>query len=229
MAGTQSARMIRSGIVPIDELYQGLRPGSTYVLTGGAGAGKTVCSLQFLHQGVGTGETVLMVTHASRDDLLASADRLNVTLRAALREERAVVLRYRPDFSRRVVRAGTTERVLDEIRKLVQQYRPRRLVIDTVGPLLEDGTPSPVAASALAELIATSQATTLLTYPDDLAANYDRRIEPVVQSATGVFRLLRDPTGKRSVEAIALRHPPSPSIATDGTSVRRLVERVEVR
>jgi KaiC/GvpD/RAD55 family RecA-like ATPase len=221
--------MIRSGIVPIDELYQGLRAGSTYVLTGGAGAGKTVCSLQFVHQGLGTGETVLMVTHASRDDLFSCADRLNVSLRAALREERAVVLRYRPDFTRRVARAGTTERVLDEIRKLVQRYRPRRIVLDTFGPLLDDASPSPIAASALAELLAWCQATALLTYSDDLAANYDRRIEPVVQSATGVFRLLRDPTGKRSVEAIALRHGAGAAISADAASARRLVERVEVR
>jgi KaiC/GvpD/RAD55 family RecA-like ATPase len=220
--------MIRSGIVPIDELYQGFRPGSTYLLTGGAGAGKTVCSLQFLHQGLASGETALMVTHATREDLIACAERLNITLRAALREERAVILRYRPDFTRRVGRAGTTERVLDEIRKLVQQYRPRRLVIDTFGPLLDDGSPSPIAASGLAEVIASSQATSLLTYSDDLAANYDRRIEPIVQSATGVFRLLRDPSGKRTVEAIALRHSTAPAFA-DGASVRRLVERVEVR
>ncbi|MFL5614452.1 MAG: RAD55 family ATPase [Gemmatimonadaceae bacterium] len=229
MAGIQSSRMIRSGIVPIDELYQGLRPGSTYLLTGGAGAGKTVCSLQFLQQGLATGETVLMVTHATRDDLIACAERLNVPLRTALREERAVLLRYRPDFIRRIVRAGTTDRVLDEIRKLVQRYRPRRLVIDPFGLLLDDGTPSPIAASALAELIAWSQATALLTYADDLAANYDRRVEPIVQSATGVFRLLRDPSGKRGVEAIALRHPSAGPITNDGASIKRFVERVEVR
>lgn len=221
--------MIRSGIVPIDELYQGLRPGSTYLLTGGAGAGKTVCSLQFLHQGLSVGETVLMLTHATRDDLFACGERLDGSLQTALREERAVLLRYRPDFVRRVARAGNTEPVLDEIRRLVQQYRPRRLVIDTFGPLLDDGTPSPLAASALAEVIAWSQATALLTYPDDLAASYDRRVEPIVQSATGVFRLLRDPSGKRGVEAIVLRHPIAAPIANDGASARRFAERVEVR
>jgi hypothetical protein len=170
-----------------------------------------------------------MVTHATRDDLIACAERLNMTLRAALLEERAVVLRYRPDFSRRVARAGTTERVLDEIHRLVLEHRPRRIAVDTFGPLVDDGSPSPIAASALTELLVSSHATSLLTYPDDLAANYDRKIEPVVQSAAGVFRLLRDPGGMRTVEAIALRHPSATSVAGDAASVRRLVQRVEVR
>lgn len=198
--------MIRSGIVPIDELCEGFRPRSTYIVTGGAGAGKTSCGLQFLDQGLRCGEAVFMLTHASRQDLLTSADVLGIELRAAIRDERAVILRYRPDFSRRLVRAGTADPVFAELRRLVLQSRPRRLVVDTFAPLLDDGSPSPVAAAALTELMEFSEATWLLTYPDDLAAGYDRRLEPIVQSAAGVFRLARETAGERRVNVVSLRH-----------------------
>jgi len=197
--------MIRSGIVLIDELCGGLRPRSSYLLTGGAGAGKTTCALQFLGQGLDRGEVAVMLTHASRGELLSRAASLEIDLPKALRSERVVLLRYRPDFVRRVAQAGTTERVLDEVRGLLTKYRPRRLVIDTFAPFLDDASPSPLAASALVELIERSQTTALLTYADDLAERYDRRVEPIVQHAAGVFRLSHDAGGQRRMHVVSLR------------------------
>src|SRR4029078_11542679 len=100
---------------------------------------------------------------ASVVELLSPAASLDIDLPKALRAERVVALRYRPDFVRRVAQAGTTERVLDDVRALLTKYRPRRLVIDTFAPFLDDASPSPLAASALVELVERSQATTLLT------------------------------------------------------------------
>ena len=202
--------MIRSGIVLIDELCGGLRPRSSYLLTGGAGAGKTTCALQFVGQGLDRGEVALMLTHASRAELLSRATALGIALTDALRAERVVALRYRPDFVRRVAQAGTTERVLDEIRGLITKYRPRRLVVDTFGPFLDDASPSPLAASAFVELIERSQATALLTYADDLAERYDRRLEPIVQHAAGVFRLAHDAGGRRRMHVVSLREGSAP-------------------
>lgn len=203
--------MIRSGIVLIDELCGGLRPRSSYLLTGGAGAGKTTCALQFVGQALDRGEVAVMLTHASRTELLARAASLAIDLPGALRAERVVALRYRPDFVRRIAQAGTSERVIDEIRGLLTRYRPRRLVIDTFAPFLDDASPSPLAASALVELVERSQATALLTYADDLAERYDRRLEPVVQHAAGVFRVTHDGGGRRQMQVVSLREAPTPS------------------
>ncbi len=197
--------MIRSGIVLIDELCGGLRPRSSYLLTGGAGAGKTTCALQFLGQGIDRGEVAVMLTHATRVELLSLAASLEIDLPKALRSERVVLLRYRSDFVRRVAQAGTTERVLDEVRGLLTKYRPRRLVIDTFAPFLDDASPSPLVASALVELIERSQTTALLTYADDLAERYDRRVEPIVQHAAGVFRLSHDAGRTRRMHVVSLR------------------------
>ena len=229
--------MIRSGIVPIDELCGGFRPRSTYLLTGGAGAGKTGCSLQFVHQALRYGETALMVTHASREELLTFGDLLGFDLRIALREERVVVLRYHSDFVRRLARVGTVERVVDDLRALVSKYRPRRMVIDTFAPFLDDGSASPVAAASLAELLERSQATSLLTYSSDLASSYDRRLEPLVQSAAGIFRVAHESTGVRWLEVVSLRYSASegspqrvamPAFPNDAFPVRRLVEPLEL-
>lgn len=198
--------MIRSGIVPIDELSDGFRSRGLYLLTGGAGAGKTSCALQFVDQGLRSGETVVLLTHAPRQDLYASAEQLAIDLRPALREERAVILRYRPDFTRRLSRAGTSDHVFDELRGIITKYRPRRIAIDSFAPLLNDGSPSPVGAAAIVELLERSQATALLTYPTDLADGYDRRLEPIVQAAAGVFRLTRDRAGGSRVDVVSLHH-----------------------
>lgn len=218
--------MIRSGIVPIDELCEGFRPRSTYVITGGAGAGKTTYALQFLDQGLRSGEAVAMLTHASRDDLFDRAEELGIELRPALREDRAVILRYRSDFALRLARAGTAARVLDELRRLVNEYRPRRIVLDTFAPLLDDGSSSAIAATTLVELLERTEATVLLTYSDDLAARYDRRLEPLVQSAAGVFSLTRDSAGMRWVEVVSLRHQ---RVGYSSVGARQLAESIEAR
>jgi len=201
--------MIRSGIAPIDQLCGGLRPRRSYLLTGGAGAGKTMHALQFVNQGLRSGERVMMLTHAAREDLLSQADHFGIELRDALRENRALIMRYRSDFAKRLVRAGTADRALEDLRRSIAEHRPRRLVIDPFAPLLEDGSASPVAAASLAELLELSQATALLTYPDDIADGYDRRLEPIVHAAAGVFRIARDERSVRSIEVVSLRQPPT--------------------
>jgi len=202
--------MIRSGIVPIDQLCGGLRPRRPYLLTGGAGAGKTMYALQFANQGLRSGERVLIVTHACREDILTQADHLGMELRDALRENRLLIFRYRSDFARRLARAGTVTHAVDDLRRVIGEHRPRRLVIDPFAPLLEDGSASPVAAAVLVELLEASQATSLLTYPDDLAGGYDRRLEPVVHAAAGVFRITRGERSSRVLDVVSLRQPAAP-------------------
>jgi circadian clock protein KaiC len=220
--------MIRSGIVPIDELCGGLRPRSTFLLTGGAGAGKTTLALQFANQGLRSGEKVVMLTHGSGRALLDYAQQCGIDLRPALREESAVVVRYRTDFSSRLLRSGSASPALEDIRRLIGEHRPRRIVIDTCAPLLEDGTSSPIAAAALAEVVQSGHATTLLTYPEDVSESYDRRLEPLVQAAAGIFRITRDDRGSRQLEIVTLRYSPALESATVQIGAPRLAASLEV-
>lgn len=197
--------MIRSGIVSIDDAFGGFRPHSAYLLTGGAGSGKTTCALRFADSGLRNDERVAMLVHSSRDDLFALADQLGIDLVDALRDRRLLLLRFRADFVRRLSRAASAEDALDDLRRQMLGHRPARLVIDTFAPLLEDGSASPLPALALAELLELSGATALLTYPSDLAGSYDRRLEPLVHAASGVFRIIRDECGHRRLDAVSLR------------------------
>jgi KaiC/GvpD/RAD55 family RecA-like ATPase len=220
--------MIRSGIVPIDELCGGLQPRSVFLLTGGAGAGKTSLSLQFANQGLAAGERVTMITHGSGKGLLEHARQCGIDLRPALKSERAVILRYRPDFARRLLRAGSADRALGDIRRLIAEHRPDRVILDTFAPLLEDGTSSPIPAALIVEALEGSEATALLTYSQDVSDGYDRRLEPLVQAAAGIFRIVRDEQGSRHLEIVTLRYSPALESATVEIGAPSLAASLEV-
>lgn len=162
-------------------------------------------ALQFVNAGLRSGERVLMLTHVRREDLLAHAESLGIELREAIQENRAVVVRYRTDFARRLARAGTVDRALDDLRDLIREHGPQRLAIDPFAPLLEDGSASPLAASSLGELLELSETTTLLTYSEDLANGYDSRLVPLVHALSGVFHITRDANNARTLEIVSLR------------------------
>lgn len=182
-----------------------MRSGRAYVLTGGAGSGKTECALRFADAGLRVGERVAMVVHASAAELSAHAGFLGVDLKRPLATGRLLVLRYRLDFFRRLARAASPDEVIDDLHHRILGHAPQRLVVDTFGPLLDDGSPSMRPAAALAELLEVSQCTALLTYPSELGASYDRRLEPLLQRAAGVLRLARTPRSGSQVEIVSLR------------------------
>jgi len=198
--------MIRSGIAPLDDVFGGMPRGASFVLTGGPGSGKSTWCLHFVDSGLRNGERVAMLVHARRADVLSHARYLGIDLTPPLRDGRLLLLRYRSDFARRVANALSADRVLDDLRRLIGGHQPSRVVIDSFAPLLDDGSAAGVAASALAEYLERLGCGALLTYPGDVRAGYDRRLEPLLQNATGVLRLAREAgTGFHVAEALSLR------------------------
>jgi len=161
--------------------------------------------------------------------LLQHARQCGIDLGPALREERAVILRYRPDFARRLLRAGSADRAVGDIRRVIAEHRPRRVIIDTFAPLLEDGTSSPIPAAALVEALEGSDATSLLTYGQDVSDGYDRRLEPLIQAAAGIFRVVRDEQGARHLEIVTLRYSPGLESASVEIGAPPLAASLEVR
>ena len=186
--------MVKSGIECLDERLAGLAEGRAHVLTGSPGSGKTVACLEFLNRGLEDGERCAMLTMDDPADLLSQCEFLGLSFDDALASGQLVLLRYQLDFARRCGRLASPEPMFDEFRRMLGDTPPKRLVIDSVMPLLEAGPASGATMATLVRWIEELGSTSLLTVPGNLEAGFDRRFEPLVRRAMAIvhFALERD-------------------------------------
>jgi circadian clock protein KaiC len=205
---------IRSGIPPLDRQIGGLVPGRPYVISGNPGTGKSVSCLEFLDVAIQHNEPAALLTHDDPRDVLTTAEFLGMDLDPALADGRLTILRFHLDFARRFGRASGPDEVFTELRRQLHTPAPRRLAIDSVVPFLEGGGSSSAAMFALTRHLEEMGVTALLTYPGDLGGLYDRRLEPLMQRAGGLFHLAAVPGGRRrgTLEIRKLRFE-APSVA----------------
>ena len=197
--------MDRLVVASLDPFIGALAPGRLHILAGATGTGKTTAALRFLDAGLQRGERAALVTSLRPRDLRALADHLGMSLGMALAEDRILVLYQGSDLATRLGRAGALYSAIDELRVAIDRIAPSRLVIDSIAPFLADDGASAGAIGRLASWLDSLGATTLLTFPGSLDRDYDRRLEPLVQEAAGIFQLSRDPTGELALEAVTVR------------------------
>jgi len=197
---------VPSGIVPIDVQLGGLMPGRTYVLSGAPGTGKSVACLQFLAAALQAGERAAILTQDDPQDLLSQGEFLGLDLAGAIASERLYLLRYQLDFNRRFSRASSPDEAFAEFRRLLGAEAPGRLVIDSVVPFIDGGGSSASSAIAMLQLLDELGSTSLVTYPGDLAAVYDRRLDPLTQRAAAIFHLSADRQRHRQIEIRKVRY-----------------------
>ena len=124
-ADTPAPVLLSSGIAALDAmLVGGFRSGTSTLLLGAPGTGKTVLGVHFLAAGVRAGEAGLYFGfYEPPARLLAKADRIGLDLSAAVARGQVTVLRQPP-----------VERHLDvlaeELLAAVDRQRVRRLVLD---------------------------------------------------------------------------------------------------
>ncbi len=186
--------------------------GRTYVLSGAPGTGKSVACLQFLVAALKAGERAAILTQDDPEDLLSLGDFLSADLAGAIASERLLLLRYQLDFSRNFARVTSPDIVFAELRKLLGTEPPARFVVDSIVPFIDAGGSSASSAGAMLELLDELGATSLVTYPGDLAGVYDRRLDPLVQRAAGIFHLSADRQRHRHIEIRKVRYR-VPSVA----------------
>lgn len=207
-AQTAETRTASVGIRPFDERIGGLISGRYYVLSGAPGSGKTSTALHFLGTGLDASETCAVLTQDDPADLFAQAEYLGYDLQDAAASGRLAFFRYRLDFQRHYSRVADPALVFEELKSLLWDQIPHRLVIDSVLPLLEGGMAAEEAVDAFAQFLDEIPCTTFITVPGDLSETYYRRIyNRISAGAAGIFHFenLEGPARQMTVRKLRQR------------------------
>lgn len=121
---------LSTGVAGIDEMTDsGLHRGSTTLLLGPSGTGRTVLGLHFLAEGARRRERGLLFSFEEGvSQLMADAKSLGWDFAALERAKKLRVVAWQPE-------AMPIESYLKKIRRMTEEFRPKRVVIDSITPL----------------------------------------------------------------------------------------------
>jgi KaiC/GvpD/RAD55 family RecA-like ATPase/CheY-like chemotaxis protein len=185
--------ILSSGIEPLDRRVGGVRAGGVYVVAGTPGSGKLISTLQFVDAGIRAGERAALLSGAKPERLLEQARQYGLQLEGAWRSGQLRLVGFAPDFERRLTSAPDPQDVFDELSNLVG-HDVTRLGIDPGKPLWETRAGTALS-SRFVNWAEKSGITVWATLGGDLRDTLSPASEWVLQSASGVFRLERLPTG----------------------------------
>jgi len=223
------SELVVSGIAPLDARIGALVARRCYMVTGAPGTGKTVACLASIAAALRADQRAVLLTQDDPTDLIAEAQYVGVDLESALADERVVLLRYQLDFVRRFARTAVPEMAFEELERLLGATRPARIVIDSVAPFLEASTASGAGIQALVAFLDRLDATSIVTYPADLAVFYDRRLEPLLQRVAAIFHFARDNERGSRIEIRKIRYSvpstaPVPFVIQQGQGIVGITE-----
>ena len=123
---------VKTGIEGLDEmLFGGIPIGSTVVVMGSFGAGKTTFGLQFLSQGLAEGEKGIFISlEEDRESILADAEAHGWDLRSKLSEKQLEIVKLEPNDAK-----VTIQRIKSELPDFIKKFGASRIVIDSVSLL----------------------------------------------------------------------------------------------
>lgn len=194
-----------SGVEPLDALLGALVPGRIHVICGTTGTAKSIAALQFAYAAVAEQSTALLLTQDDAADLSALGRYLGMRLGEAVRAGQLTILRCRGDFARRYRQTAEPEAVFEELRSLVGWKLPTRIAVDSIAPFMEVSATSGAPVSALARWLESTGATSLVTYPGDIARTDDLRVDALLQRAAAVVRFNAHTERGRRMEALKTR------------------------
>ena len=155
-----SSDVVTTGMDGLDDaLSGGIRRGSTMLISGTAGTGKSTMATTFIAAACQRGERAAVLSfEESPDEYLANAGSVGIDLRAAMGSGRLVVQSARPTVL-------GLEQHLVQIYRLIQQMQPKSVVIDPLSSLVTAGTAWEVHRMIirLIDYLKRKQITTVLT------------------------------------------------------------------
>ncbi|MHC1680344.1 MAG: KaiC domain-containing protein [Methanomassiliicoccales archaeon] len=123
---------VKTGIEGLDEmLFGGIPKGSTVVVMGSFGTGKTTFGLQFLNQGLAEGEKGIYISlEEDRESILADAEAHGWDLRSKLNDKQLEIVKLEPNDAK-----VTIQRIKSELPEFIKKFGASRIVIDSVSLL----------------------------------------------------------------------------------------------
>ncbi len=161
----RARKKVSTGIEGLDQLcHGGLPAGSSSVVAGSSGTGKSVLAAQFMHDGLKAGEKVLLVRFGTdRDEALESTGLFYPRLAKYTRDgELEVLFRSTHELA--------PDELLYELKGVLAKHKPGRLVVDSLSQLMagvDDEEYTVDYLGALLRLFAHHGATSVFTFEMD--------------------------------------------------------------
>jgi circadian clock protein KaiC len=129
-AEQSSAKRISTGVSGVDAMISGgIFRGSTTLLLGQSGTGRTVLGMHFLAEGIKRRERGIFFSfEESRAQILTDAKTIGRNFAAAERNKLLKVVAWQPE-------AMPIEAYLKKVRDIIDEFSPKRVVLDSVTPL----------------------------------------------------------------------------------------------
>jgi len=123
---------VKTGLDGLDEmLFGGIPKGSTVVVMGSFGTGKTTFGLQFLNQGLAEGEKGIYISlEEDKESILADAEAHGWDLRSKLNEKNLEIVKLEPTDAK-----VTIQRIKSELPEFIKKFGASRIVVDSVSLL----------------------------------------------------------------------------------------------
>lgn len=193
---------MQSGVALLDDVLGGIAKGSSLVLAGSSGSGRTVLSLQLAAAAIERGERVAILTFEPPTILLRQARSLEFELDEAIRSDQLVVLEAHPRVAASVRKQGGFE-----LAGRMRDAAPDAglVVLDSLNALTAELVDEPSLRDAIESLFAIPTASPAITVATlDVGANR-RGEDPHLMRAVSdqsevLLRLQRAQDGSRTIQ-----------------------------
>lgn len=156
--------LVSTGISGLDVMLSGGIPrGHVVAVVGQYGTGKTTLGLHFIYDGLKNGERCMIVSFdEDEESIILSAESFG--MRISEFGENVVVMRLEAEEVKRRL-----EKVEDELRVIIESFRPSRMLIDSISVLetLYDDAGRYRMLSKIREIVKSNDVTTIITSDSD--------------------------------------------------------------
>src|SRR5438876_8510750 len=124
--------MLQTGFDGLDSITGGLQEKKNYLVYGNIGTGKTTFSLQFLYQGLISGENVAMITRRTAETIFEHGQAFSLDLEPFVRTDQLILFEYASKVVENSTRLKDEEQIWREMNAFLGEQTVQRLVFDPI-------------------------------------------------------------------------------------------------